>query len=36
MVICDALGACTEFLNYKKEGHNLIKNGFADIENAIK
>ncbi len=31
MAICDALGASTEFIPYRKKGYSLIMNGFNDI-----
>ncbi len=30
--VCDALGATTEFIPFKKEGYDIVENGFADIE----
>jgi hypothetical protein len=35
MAIGDALGACTEFMKFKKERFHIIKQGFVDIHNAV-
>lgn len=35
MAIADALGACTEFTPWKKEGYGIIKESFYDIHNAV-
>ncbi len=36
LAVCDALGACTQFLEFVKDRRDLIKHDFKDIENQIK
>ena len=36
LAICDALGASTEFIPFKKDRRDLIANDFLDVESQIK
>lgn len=35
MAICDTLGACTEFIPFRKSGLGVIKTGLRDVYQAI-